>query len=70
MADIAQATRNYNDYQMIMSIIWKRINDTGRNWRHVYKALTLLEFLVGHGSKRVIDEVREHAYQLQTLAYF
>ncbi|KAH7430392.1 hypothetical protein KP509_09G097000 [Ceratopteris richardii] len=70
MADIAQATRNYNDYQMIMSIIWKRINDTGRNWRHVYKALTLLEFLVGHGSERVIDEVREHAYQLQTLADF
>ncbi|KAI5075504.1 hypothetical protein GOP47_0009580 [Adiantum capillus-veneris] len=70
MADIAQATRNYNDYQMIMAIIWKRINDTGRNWRHVYKALTLSEFLVAHGSERVIDELREHAYQLSTLADF
>eukprot|EP00250_Pteridium_aquilinum_P034226 c7258_g1_i1 orf=354-2777(-) len=70
MADIAQATRNYNDYQMVMSIIWKRINDTGRNWRHVYKALTLLEFLVAHGSERVIDELREHAHQISTLADF
>lgn len=70
MADIAQATRNYNDYQMIMSIIWKRINDTGRNWRHVYKALTLLEFLVAHGSERVIDELKEHAYQISTLVDF
>lgn len=26
-----------HEYQIIMSIIWKRINDTGKNWRHVYK---------------------------------
>ncbi|KAL3507146.1 hypothetical protein ACH5RR_032528 [Cinchona calisaya] len=70
LADIAQASRNYHEYQMIMSVIWKRINDTGRNWRHVYKALTVLEYLVAHGSERVIDEIREHAYQIQTLSDF
>ncbi|KAF2302527.1 hypothetical protein GH714_037316 [Hevea brasiliensis] len=70
LADIAQATRNYHEYQMIMAVIWKRINDTGKNWRHVYKALTVLEYLVGHGSERVIDEIREHAYQISTLADF
>ncbi|GFY92852.1 ENTH/VHS family protein [Actinidia rufa] len=37
LADIALATKNYHEYQMIMSVIWKRINDTGKNWRHVYK---------------------------------
>jgi hypothetical protein len=26
-----------NDYQMIMAVLYKRLNDTGRNWRHVYK---------------------------------
>lgn len=70
LADIAQASRNYHEYQMIMSVIWKRINDTGKNWRHVYKALTVLEYLVAHGSERVIDEIREHAYQIQTLSDF
>lgn len=70
MSDIAQATRNYNEYQMIMAVLWKRINDTGRNWRHVYKALTVLEFLVAHGSERVIDDLREHAYQISTLTDF
>ncbi|KAG2720924.1 hypothetical protein I3760_02G056700 [Carya illinoinensis] len=70
LADIAQATRNYHEYQMIMAVIWKRINDTGKNWRHVYKALTVLDYLVAHGSERVIDETREHVYQLQTLADF
>ncbi|KDP42869.1 hypothetical protein JCGZ_23811 [Jatropha curcas] len=70
LADIAQATRNYHEYQMIMAVIWKRLNDTGKNWRHVYKALTVLEYLVGHGSERVIDEIREHAYQISTLSDF
>ncbi|KAJ8428855.1 hypothetical protein Cgig2_022994 [Carnegiea gigantea] len=70
LADIAQASRNYHEYPMIMSVIWKRINDTGKNWRHVYKALTVLEYLVAHGSERVIDEIREHAYQISTLSDF
>lgn len=70
LADIAQATRNYHEYQIIMSIIWKRINDTGKNWRHVYKALTVLEYLVANGSERVIDEIKEHGYQISTLSGF
>jgi epsin len=70
MGDIAQATRNFNDYQMIMTVLYKRLNDTGRNWRHVYKALTVLEYLVANGAERVIDELQEHTYQIQTLCDF
>ncbi|KNA10833.1 hypothetical protein SOVF_140740 [Spinacia oleracea] len=70
LADIAGATRNYHEYQMIMAVLWRRLNDTGKNWRHVYKALTVLEYLVAHGSERVIDEIKEHAYQISTLSDF
>ncbi|XVF29300.1 hypothetical protein REPUB_Repub15cG0109100 [Reevesia pubescens] len=70
LADIAMATRNYHEYQMIMAVLWKRINDTGKNWRHVYKALTVLDYLVAHGSERVIDDIREHVYQISTLSEF
>ncbi|XP_057732180.1 clathrin interactor EPSIN 3 [Arachis stenosperma] len=70
LADIAQASRNYHEYQMIMAVIWKRLNDTGKNWRHVYKALIVLEYMVGHGSERVIEDIREHAYQISTLSDF
>ncbi|KAL4561027.1 hypothetical protein LXL04_033187 [Taraxacum kok-saghyz] len=70
LADIALASRNYHEYQMIMSIIWKRVNDTGKNWRHVYKGLTVLEYLVANGSERVIDEIKEHSYQITTLSEF
>jgi epsin len=70
LADLAQASRNYHEYQLIMVVIWKRLSDTGKNWRHVYKALTVLEYMVGHGSERVIDEIRERAYQISTLSDF
>ncbi|KAL4312203.1 hypothetical protein GQ457_01G034540 [Hibiscus cannabinus] len=70
LADIAMATRNYHEYQMIMTVIWKRLSDTGKNWRHVYKALTVLEYLVANGSERVIDDIREHSYQISTLSSF
>ncbi|XP_072978610.1 clathrin interactor EPSIN 3-like [Typha angustifolia] len=70
LADIAEATRNYYEYQIIMNVIWKRINDTGKNWRHVYKSLTVLDYLVAHGSERIIDDIREHAYQISTLSNF
>ncbi|WOL18077.1 clathrin interactor EPSIN 2-like isoform X3 [Canna indica] len=70
LAEISQATKNYHEYQMITSVLWKRINDTGKNWRHVYKALIVLEYLVAHGSERVIDDIREHAHQISSLSGF
>ncbi|XP_022959791.1 clathrin interactor EPSIN 3-like isoform X3 [Cucurbita moschata] len=70
LAEIAQASKNYHECQMIMAVIWKRVNDSGKNWRHVYKGLTVLEYLVAHGSERVIDEIKDHAYQLSGLSSF
>jgi len=29
--------------------------------------LTVLEYLVAHGSERVINEIREHAYQISVI---
>ncbi|CAH8306047.1 unnamed protein product [Eruca vesicaria subsp. sativa] len=70
LADIAHASRNYHEYQLIMGVVWKRLGDTGKNWRHVYKGLTVLEYMVGHGSERVIEDIRERAYQISTLSDF
>uniref|UniRef100_A0A0C9RZA6 TSA: Wollemia nobilis Ref_Wollemi_Transcript_927_1906 transcribed RNA sequence n=1 Tax=Wollemia nobilis TaxID=56998 RepID=A0A0C9RZA6_9CONI len=70
MAEIAQATRNFSEYQLVMDVLWRRIGDTGRNWRHVYKALTVLEYLVANGSERVVDELLEHTFQISTLSDF
>ncbi|KAJ1617929.1 epsin 2-like protein, partial [Pavlovales sp. CCMP2436] len=70
LTEIAQLTFEYNSFQEIMSCSWKRINESGKNWRVVYKALNLIDYLVRNGSERVIDDARDHVYQIRTLNDF
>lgn len=37
LSEIAQATYDYQEYPVVMASVWKRINESGRNWRIVYK---------------------------------
>lgn len=70
MAEIADMTFNVVANAEVMGIIWKRLNDHGKNWRHVYKALTLLDYLIKTGSEQVAKECREKVYTIQTLRDF
>nr|KAF6494713.1 ENTH domain containing 1 [Rousettus aegyptiacus] len=53
-----------------MNMLWQRLNDHGKNWRHVYKSLTLMDYLIKNGSKKVIQHCREGFCNLQTLKDF
>jgi len=70
MAEIADLTYNMTAFPEIMGIIWKRISDTGKNWRHVYKSLVLLDYLVKTGAERVQNQCKENIYSIQTLKDF
>ncbi|XP_013880791.1 epsin-3 isoform X2 [Austrofundulus limnaeus] len=70
MAEIADLTYNVVTFAEVMGIIWKRLNDHGKNWRQVYKALTLLDYLVKSGSERVAKAARENIFAIQTLKDF
>jgi len=70
MGEVAELTYDLAAFVEIMAMIWKRINDHGRNWRHVYKALTLLQYLVRHGHKSVIVQCRENIIVVRTLQDF
>lgn len=70
MSEIADLTFNMVAFTEVMGMIWKRLNDHGKNWRHVYKALTLLDYLIKTGSERVARECRENIYSIQTLRDF
>lgn len=54
MSEIADLTHNPMAFTEIMSIVWKRLNDSGKNWRHVYKSLVLLDFLIKCGHEKVM----------------
>ncbi|XP_060980180.1 ENTH domain-containing protein 1 [Dama dama] len=70
MLDISDLTFNTVSLSEIMNMLWQRLNDHGKNWRHVYKSLTLMDYLIKNGSKKVIQHCREGYRNLQTLKDF
>ncbi|RDX44272.1 ENTH-domain-containing protein [Lentinus brumalis] len=70
MYELAQMTFNQNDFVEIMEVIDKRLNDKGKNWRHVFKALVVLDYLLHSGSENVIRYCEENLYEIKTLREF
>lgn len=54
-----------------MPMIYRRFTEkSAEEWRQIYKSLQLLEFLIKHGSERVIDDARGHLTLLKMLRQF
>ncbi|KAI9773142.1 MAG: Epsin-3, clathrin recruitment and traffic between the Golgi and endosome [Geoglossum simile] len=71
MQEIADGTNSYQLLNEIMPMIYKRFTEkSAEEWRQIYKALQLLEFLVKNGSERVIDDARSHLSILKMLRQF
>lgn len=71
MQEIAQATFNYHDFNEIMPTIFRRfVEKEAHDWRQIYKALQLLEYIVKNGSERVVDEARAHLSTIKILRNF
>ncbi|PKS07847.1 hypothetical protein jhhlp_006455 [Lomentospora prolificans] len=71
MSEIAQLTFNPgSDFVDIMDMLDKRLNDKGKNWRHVLKALKVLDYCLHEGSERVVTWARQNIYIIKTLREF
>ncbi|XP_002721460.3 ENTH domain-containing protein 1 [Oryctolagus cuniculus] len=70
MLDISDLTFNTVSLSEIMNMLWQRLGDHGKNWRHVYKSLMLMDYLIKNGSERVIQHCREGFCNLHTLKDF
>lgn len=59
MEQIAQGTYNLREREEILGMILRRFTEKGGSeWRQIYKALQLLDYLVRHGAERFIDDIR------------
>ncbi|KAK3393255.1 hypothetical protein B0H63DRAFT_14743 [Podospora didyma] len=71
LQEIANGTFNYQTLSEIMPMIYRRFTEkSAEEWRQIYKALQLLEYLIKHGSERVIDDARGHLTLLKMLRQF
>ncbi|KAL7620885.1 Epsin-3, clathrin recruitment and traffic between the Golgi and endosome [Parahypoxylon ruwenzoriense] len=67
-ANQIRASQTLNE---IMPMIYRRFTEkSAEEWRQIYKSLQLLEFLIKHGSERVIDDARGHITLLKMLRQF
>ncbi|XVF35378.1 hypothetical protein REPUB_Repub18cG0140500 [Reevesia pubescens] len=70
LVEIAQATKKFTECQIVMTVLWTRLVETGKDWRYVYKALAVIEYLISHGSERAVDDIIEHTFQISSLTSF
>ncbi|KAG8066105.1 hypothetical protein GUJ93_ZPchr0004g40322 [Zizania palustris] len=55
---------------MVMNVIWTRLSERGSKWRHVYKSLTIIEYLIANGSERAVDDILDHYSKISVLSSF
>ncbi|EJC98413.1 ENTH-domain-containing protein [Fomitiporia mediterranea MF3/22] len=71
MQEIAAGWVVFQQFNEIMPCIYSRFMDKeARQWREIYKALQLLEYIVKHGSERVVDDARSHLSTIKMLRNF
>lgn len=71
MEEIAAATyNNQTEFLEIMDMLDRRLNDKGKNWRHVAKSLTVLDYLVRFGSTKCVLWSKDNLYIIKTLREF
>lgn len=63
-------SRRSNEFYEIMDMLDKRLNDKGKNWRHVLKALKVLDYSLHEGSELVVTWARKNIYIIKTLREF
>ncbi|CAG7965785.1 unnamed protein product [Penicillium nalgiovense] len=71
MSEIAAMTfGSPNEFYEIMDMLDKRLNDKGKNWRHVLKSLKVLDYCLHEGSELVVTWARKNVYIIKTLREF
>lgn len=62
--------RRNSEFFEIMDMLDKRLNDKGKNWRHVLKALKVLDYCLHEGSENVVVWAKDNIYIIKTLREF
>ena len=71
MEEIGNTTyQSQTEFLEVMDMLDRRLNDKGKNWRHVAKSLTVLDYLVRYGSEKCVLWSKDNLYIIKTLREF
>ena len=67
LAEIAEDSFGYESYRQITALLWPGLDTESRSWKQLFKALTLIEYLIKNGSERVVEDSRDHMREIRRL---
>jgi epsin len=71
MNEIARDTFDTERFYVVTRLMWDSMEGQRPSaWRVVFKALTLLEYIVKNGAERCVDDARNHSHVLRSLGQF
>eukprot|EP01002_Notosolenus_urceolatus_P000527 NODE_1128_length_1564_cov_12.046205_g931_i0.p1 GENE.NODE_1128_length_1564_cov_12.046205_g931_i0~~NODE_1128_length_1564_cov_12.046205_g931_i0.p1 ORF type:complete len:481 (+),score=65.40 NODE_1128_length_1564_cov_12.046205_g931_i0:73-1515(+) len=71
MQEICNASFNYEDKRLIMRALFKRLTlSDPKDWRHILKALTVIEFLLINGPDSIVTDVNSALFPIKALHEF
>ena len=70
LAVLARATHNREEMYLIMKTLWLRLEEREEKWRHCYKALNVIEYLVAHGHESCLRELKQNVRSIEYLDKF
>jgi len=70
LKELADASKSYKNVAIIMTVLWKRLGDHGKNWKRIYKSLLVLEYLLLNGSEQILFEASQRKFEIQTHCMF
>lgn len=70
LAALASATHHREEMYLIMKTLGQRLEEREEKWRHVYKALNVIEYLVAHGHENVLKELKQNIRSIEYLDTF
>lgn len=71
MAAISNASKNFDDYERVVQVLRGRLALNGsKNWRQMFKALTVMEYLLTHGPVQFVTDFRTDKQRVEELTRF
>ena len=70
LLQIADMTKLPSLYTDTINMIWKRLNDNCKNWRHIYKSLIVIEVCLRLGSPPVSISCLKDVFAFLDCCYF
>ncbi|CCH42237.1 Epsin-3 [Wickerhamomyces ciferrii] len=68
--EIALLTMDNKHLRQIITVLTKRLNDSTKNWRHILKSLTVIQYCLLAGSTEFVYWVQNNSYLIKTLKEF